>query len=1024
MKIFVQNSNVSFHTRHARRVYVGGIPPNYSDEEEVRNFFNKTISKGLGQDMDDSHVISVYMNQKKCYAFVEFKSIELTAACLDMDGIIFKKVTLKIYRANEYRPELVPPMKPIKLNLSNFAFGVTVANTGVNPPSHANQQQLQYQQHLAQQQQQGGPSPPSRFGAPSPPINVLQQQHHQQHQHPPPPPPPHSQQILQRAQLPVPLPPHLPQQLAPSHVPPHLPMIPHASWGKEDFPQEHVASMIEFTNIANMEKGSLVIVGFPFDTDSTNNPLQQSPKYLYRSRRQLSPSPPQQQHINSNSDDPLSSSSTSSHGGSCVMTPTVLRNCLSKYHCGSIRNPEYGLDLRQMQIMDVGDVLAGGSEEETWQLLSTTISELVVRGGVPFLVGGGRDQSYFSSMGLMRGSGGLIGVLHLSAQCDPCSIVDSEAVSVSVSDSLSSSGDSSSSHNINNRNEPDSSSRSSSHAGGAAGGNSVHRSCHGRYILFGAQGSQCSADVAQRIVDSGGSIFWLHKDLRAASTESIAVAQFSRALRSLDACMQQQQQQQHPQSSRSPQPRIMLTIDAGVLCFATHPFGRSSISSVGLTAEEVLEMVFIAGSHPNVAMIELVEFEPDLTDNSRANLLLADIFYRFALGVASRTQQPRCSVSNASTARVATNINASPSSASSSVATGAAAVSAPPTASGGGGGGRDSINYPPAPRIRTPTAVSGMAIGGGGAAAATTTAVQTGGNLSNEPHHAPPLLQQGEQFLHPNSSSHHPHAHASARHVQSWTAAPQRNDFFHVTAGSNTSNGHTTKNNSEPHASRQQIMQMYGRSASLSSVEGGSHTADRNIMRSEQQLQPHQQHDHLSIPQQHIQQNLNHNQQQELEQHGFQNSASPTPFLHAVGQPLNNHSHLNNGTAAAAIAPSAAGMEPFHLMKQLGRSSSTKSNHSSSQHSLTATPSFDFQDILSPSSAAGIPSLATNSSSSKTHSANWGIAEPNSSALGDEINHLQSQQHSTYTLDDSMDKLLGVHNIGHVPDFDDGVEED
>lgn len=44
------------------------------------------------------------------------------------------------------------------------------------------------------------------------------------------------------------------------------------------------------------------------------------------------------------------------------------------------------------------------------------------------------------------------------------------------------------------------------------------------------------------MTERGGHIFWLHKDLRTASTESIAVAQFHRALRNLDACVLHDQQ--------------------------------------------------------------------------------------------------------------------------------------------------------------------------------------------------------------------------------------------------------------------------------------------------------------------------------------------------------------------------------------------------------------------------------------------------------------------------------------------------
>lgn len=69
-----------------------------------------------------------------------------------------------------------------------------------------------------------------------------------------------------------------------------------------------------------------------------------------------------------------------------------------------------------------------------------------------------------------------------------------------------------------------------------------NQNCYGRYVQFGAQGSQCNGDAARSIVDRGGHIFWLHKDLRTASTESVAVAQFTRALRNLDACVTHDQQ--------------------------------------------------------------------------------------------------------------------------------------------------------------------------------------------------------------------------------------------------------------------------------------------------------------------------------------------------------------------------------------------------------------------------------------------------------------------------------------------------
>ena len=123
---------VSQQTRHARRIYVGGIPLGFADEESLKSFLNTVISKGLNEENDNSYVLSVYINQKKCFTFVEFKSIELTTACLELDGLIYHSSVLKVLRANEYKPELLPPSHnpPIKLYLPASAFGTHA--TGVS----------------------------------------------------------------------------------------------------------------------------------------------------------------------------------------------------------------------------------------------------------------------------------------------------------------------------------------------------------------------------------------------------------------------------------------------------------------------------------------------------------------------------------------------------------------------------------------------------------------------------------------------------------------------------------------------------------------------------------------------------------------------------------------------------------------------------------------------------------------------------------------------------------------------------
>lgn len=103
----------SLHTRHARRIYAGGIPSHVT-EEEVYRFFNGVVKQLLPPGSYDGHPVSkVYLNTEKNYAFVEFPSIELTNACMQLDGIRFDhsmgSAVIRVRRPTDYRPELIPP---------------------------------------------------------------------------------------------------------------------------------------------------------------------------------------------------------------------------------------------------------------------------------------------------------------------------------------------------------------------------------------------------------------------------------------------------------------------------------------------------------------------------------------------------------------------------------------------------------------------------------------------------------------------------------------------------------------------------------------------------------------------------------------------------------------------------------------------------------------------------------------------------------------------------------------------------
>jgi hypothetical protein len=60
-------------TRHARRVYVGGLPP-MANEQSVATFFSQVMAAvGANTAGPGDAVVNVYINQEKRFAFVELR---------------------------------------------------------------------------------------------------------------------------------------------------------------------------------------------------------------------------------------------------------------------------------------------------------------------------------------------------------------------------------------------------------------------------------------------------------------------------------------------------------------------------------------------------------------------------------------------------------------------------------------------------------------------------------------------------------------------------------------------------------------------------------------------------------------------------------------------------------------------------------------------------------------------------------------------------------------------------------------
>jgi len=101
-------------TRHARRLYIGNLPPNVNDQE-LHDFFRKAIDQALksGKNGDVDPILSVYINHERRFCFLEFREVGMATACMALDGInVNGKGKVKVKRPNDYNPTMAPAVPP------------------------------------------------------------------------------------------------------------------------------------------------------------------------------------------------------------------------------------------------------------------------------------------------------------------------------------------------------------------------------------------------------------------------------------------------------------------------------------------------------------------------------------------------------------------------------------------------------------------------------------------------------------------------------------------------------------------------------------------------------------------------------------------------------------------------------------------------------------------------------------------------------------------------------------------------
>lgn len=117
-------------TRHARRVYVGGLSPT-ANEQNVALFFNQVMTAigGNTAGLGDA-VVNVYINHEKKFAFVEMRSIAEASNAMALDGIMFEGAPVKVRRPTDYNPSLAATLGPSQpsSNLNLSAVGLTLGS--------------------------------------------------------------------------------------------------------------------------------------------------------------------------------------------------------------------------------------------------------------------------------------------------------------------------------------------------------------------------------------------------------------------------------------------------------------------------------------------------------------------------------------------------------------------------------------------------------------------------------------------------------------------------------------------------------------------------------------------------------------------------------------------------------------------------------------------------------------------------------------------------------------------------------
>ncbi|KAJ3074626.1 hypothetical protein HDU98_010717 [Podochytrium sp. JEL0797] len=270
--------------------------------------------------------------------------------------------------------------------------------------------------------------------------------------------------------------------------------------------------------------------------------------------------------------------------------PAAFLHLLTTRRTGTAINPEKRISLTHLDIGLLPFIDASLPLEQAHARLKTLVQLVLDQGSIPFVIGGGNDQSYPNASALLshlESSPQTIGVINIDAHLDVRPRTQKGEV-----------------HSGTPFRELLEDPRFASSPASRA---------HPRLVEFAAQGSQCAQSHVDYIHASNGSVVWLDE---IQNHPRGASACFVDTLATMSG------------------EKLFISFDLDSIHGGDAP-GVSCPSPNGLSAKDALEICFEAGKDPRVVLFDLSELNPEV-EEYRSARLTAMMFNYFLLGLAKR----------------------------------------------------------------------------------------------------------------------------------------------------------------------------------------------------------------------------------------------------------------------------------------------------------------------------------------------------------------------------------------------------